>query len=135
MPSSKSLNANNKSANKVRKSANSKAKNNRKGAVTAASRAQISFAPSRLMRLMRRERLNERVGQGAAVYLAGGIDYLCSEIIQLAGEQALAGRKQRIAPRHLKLALADDKELKYLCKDAVIAEGGVKPTVFATKAA
>ena len=45
------------------------------------------------------------------VYLAGVIEYLCGEFLELSGDKARDDRRTRITPRHLYIAIARDEEL------------------------
>jgi histone H2A len=71
----------------------------------------------------------ERLGAGAPVYLAAVLEYLCAEILELAGNAARDNKKQRIIPRHLQLAIRNDEELNKLLSDVIIASGGVLPNI------
>lgn len=53
------------------------------------------------------------------------LEYLTSEVLELAGNAAADNRKQRIVPRHIQLAVKKDDELKELLKDVTISQGGV----------
>ena len=101
----------------------------RKKPVTGASKAQITIPPARIMRMMRRDRLSQRIGKGAAIFMAGVMDYIASEILECSGDVALGSNKKRINPRHIKLALANDEELIKLTAGSIIHEGGVKPHI------
>ena len=61
--------------------------------------------------------------------MAGIMDYIAGEILELAGENAIQDKKKRINPRHIKLAIANDDELNKLLAGCVIHEGGVKPHI------
>jgi histone H2A len=50
------------------------------------------------------------MGDGSAVYLAAVLEYLCAEILELAGNAARENKKSRIIPRHLTLAVKNDEE-------------------------
>ena len=81
------------------------------------------------MRLMKRDRVNTRIGRASAIVMTAVMEYVASEILECAGEQAKAVGRQRIAPRQIQLALSQDPELGRLCKGAVISEGGVRPHI------
>ncbi|KAI5932066.1 Histone H2A type 1-H [Manis javanica] len=68
----------------------------------------------------------KRVGTGAPVHLAAVLEYLTTEILELAGNAALD--KTRIFPRHLQLAIRND-ELNKLLGKVTIARGGVLPNI------
>ena len=60
----------------------------RKKTVSGATRAGITFPPARMMKLMRRDRLSQRMGKGASVYMAAIMDYIAHEITELSAEIA-----------------------------------------------
>ena len=110
-------------------------KGSRKGRVAGekvqsrSSRAGLQFPVGRIGRYLREGRYAERMGAGAPVYLAAVLEYLCAEILELAGNAARDNKKARIIPRHLQLAIRNDEELNKLLSDVVIASGGVLPNI------
>jgi C-terminus of histone H2A/Core histone H2A/H2B/H3/H4 len=72
-----------------------------------------------------------RMGAGAPVYLAAVLEYLCAEILELAGNAARDNKKSRIVPRHITLAVKNDEELNKLLGGVTIASGGVLPNIHA----
>ena len=56
--------------------------------------------------------------------MAGVLQYLTSEIMELAGENCIERKKQRIQPRHLKVAIRGDEELNKLLAATQISSGG-----------
>ncbi|XP_034557442.1 late histone H2A.2.2-like [Notolabrus celidotus] len=103
-----------------------------KSSVTRSSRAGITFPVGRIHRLLRKGRYAARVGNGSAVYLAAVLEYLCAEILELAGNASRDNKKMRIAPRHILLAVKNDEELNKLLAGVTISEGGVIPNIQAT---
>ena len=51
----------------------------------------------------------QRAGNGAPVHLAAVLEYLWAEVLELAGNAARDNKKSRIIPRHLLLAVRNDK--------------------------
>mmetsp|Transcript_17127 Transcript_17127/g.24242 ORF Transcript_17127/g.24242 Transcript_17127/m.24242 type:complete len:131 (+) Transcript_17127:66-458(+) len=98
---------------------------------TKSSRAGLQFPVARLGRFLKTGRYAERIGAGAPVYLASVLEYLCAEILELAGNAARDNKKTRITPRHLQLAIRNDEELNRLLGNVTIASGGVLPNVHA----
>ncbi|KAF6736826.1 Histone H2A type 1-A [Oryzias melastigma] len=109
-----------------------KAAPKQKTSVSRSSRAGISFPVGRIHRLLRRGNYAERVGNGAAVYLSAVLEYLCAEILELAGNASRDNKKLRIAPRHILLAVKNDEELSQLLVGVTISDGGVIPNIHAS---
>ena len=93
------------------------------------ARAGLIFPISRVQRYMRNARIAKRVGNGAALYLTAVLEYLTSEVLELAGNACNDNKKHRITPRHIQLAVRTDDELKKLLADVTIAAGGVLPNL------
>ena len=83
----------------------------------------------RVGRYLKAGRYADRVGAGAPVYLAAVLEYLCAEILELAGNAARDNKKARIVPRHIQLAVRNDEELNKLLASVTIASGGVLPNI------
>lgn len=97
--------------------------------VSRSSRAGLQFPVGRVARLLRKGNYAPRIGSGAAVYLTAVIEYLCAEVLELSGNASRDNKKQRIAPRHIQLAVRNDEELNVLLGGVTIAEGGVLPNI------
>ena len=78
-------------------------------AKSRSSRAGLQFPVGRIHRMLRKGNYAERVGAGAPVYLAAVMEYLAAEILELAGNAARDNKKTRIIPRHLQLAIRDER--------------------------
>lgn len=93
------------------------------------SRAGLQFPVGRIHRFLKdRVHGGQRVGATAAVYTSAIMEYLCAEVLELAGNCCKELKVKRIAPRHLLLAIRGDEELDGLIK-ATIAGGGVIPHI------
>jgi histone H2A len=95
---------------------------------TRSGRAGVLFPVGRVHRQLRQGRYGERCGSGAAVYLAGVIEYLVAEVMETSGNAARDHKVKRITPRHIMLAIMNDDDLRVLSGSAVIPYAGVVPT-------
>ncbi len=102
-----------------------------KKAVSKSSKAGLQFPVGRIARFLKKGKYAERVGAGAPVYLAAVLEYLCAEVLELAGNAARDNKKARIVPRHIQLAIRNDEELSKLLGQVTIASGGVLPNIHA----
>jgi histone H2A len=98
-------------------------------ATSRSARAGLQFPVGRVSRYLRLGRYSQRIGGGAPVYLAAVMEYLCAEILELAGNAARDNKRTRITPRHLQLAVRNDAELNGLLGGVTIAQGGVLPNI------
>ncbi|XP_063728040.1 histone H2A, sperm-like [Symsagittifera roscoffensis] len=96
---------------------------------TRSARAGLQFPVGRIHRFLRKGNYAERIGAGAPVYVAAVMEYLCAEILELAGNAAKDNKKHRIIPRHIQLAIRNDEELNRLLQGVTIAQGGVLPNI------
>ena len=97
-----------------------------------AAKAGLQFPVARLNRFLKKGKYATRVGVGAGVYMGAVLEYLCAEILELAGNAARDNKKARIIPRHIQLAVRNDEELNKLLGTVTIASGGVLPNIHAT---
>ena len=96
------------------------------------ARAGLQFPVARVGRYRKKGNYTQRLGAGAPVYMAAVLEYLCAEILELAGNAARDNKKARIVPRHIQLAVRNDEELNKLLGSVTIASGGVLPNIHAT---
>lgn len=96
--------------------------------VSRGQRAGLRFPVTRVETVMMELATVRRKGAGAAVYFAAVLEYLCAEILEIGGNVARDNKKVRITPRHLKLAILNDEELRALFK-GVVMSGGVIPHI------
>ena len=99
--------------------------------VSGSAKAGLQFPVGRVRRYIKKGRYAKAVGAGAPVYMAAVLEYLCAEILELAGNAARDNKKHRILPRHVQLAVRNDQELNKLLGGVTIAKGGVLPNIHA----
>lgn len=61
--------------------------------------------------------------------MAGVLEYLSSEILELSSDAARANKRVRINPRHIMMAVKRDTELVELLKDVTFPSAGVVPCI------
>ena len=100
-----------------------------KKAVSRSAKAGLQFPVGRVHRYLKVGKYATRVGSGAPVYMAAVLEYLCAEVLELAGNASRDNKKTRIVPRHIQLAVRNDEELSKLLGSVTIAAGGVLPNI------
>ncbi|KAL6047032.1 Histone H2B type 1-A [Balamuthia mandrillaris] len=70
-----------------------------------------------------------RISKTAPIYLACVIEYLCAEVLELAGNAAKDFKTKRIVPRHIMLTVRGDEELDVLLSNAILPYAGVIPHI------
>ncbi|KAI8522788.1 hypothetical protein RHMOL_Rhmol13G0023800 [Rhododendron molle] len=98
-------------------------------AVSRSLKAGLQFPVGRVARFLRKGRYAQRVGSGSPIYLSAVLEYLAAEVLELAGNAARDNKKNRIAPRHIQLAVRNDEEFSKLLGSVTIANGGVLPNI------
>ncbi|XP_063809644.1 histone H2A-beta, sperm-like [Pseudophryne corroboree] len=99
------------------------------GKGSKSAKAGLQFPVGRVHRFLRKGNYADRIGSGASIYLAATLEYLCAEVLELAGNAARDNKKSRIFPRHIQLAVRNDEELSKLFDNITIADGGVLPNI------
>ncbi len=97
--------------------------------ISKSTRAGIVFPVTRVSRYLRKACLHYRIQIGSPIYLSAVLEYLCAEVLELAGNAAAMNKKRKISPRHILLAVANDDELNQLFKGVTISQGGVLPNI------
>ena len=111
------------------KSGKNSAAKSKKGSVksksiSGAERSGLILAPARCNRMLRAGRYSDRMGSSAGVFMAGVLQYLCEEILELSGKMCLQHKRLQIKPQHINLALRSDEELSKMFYLSQISEGG-----------
>ena len=100
-----------------------------KKSVSRSAKAGLQFPVGRVARYLKAGKYATRVGAGAPVYMAAVMEYLCAEVLELAGNAARDNKKSRIVPRHITLAVRNDEELNKFLGGVTVAAGGVLPNI------
>ena len=99
----------------TRKSASTKPKKGvrKDGAakVSGQHRAGIVWGVGRTASALRKGRFSERFGKGAAIFMAAVLQYLTSEILEMAGDIASEKKNSIIRPAYIQTAIRNDEEL------------------------
>ena len=113
----------------------------KKSSVSQSAKAGLQFPVARIGRFLRKGNYADRVGAGAAVYMAAVLEYLTAEILELAGNAARDRHRKRdgkpksgntrIRPRDILMSVRNDDELNKLLSKVTIAAGGVLPNIHA----
>ena len=105
-------------------------KGKRTSPTSRSAKAGLQFPVGRMQRYLRKKIHTRRVGGNSAVYTTAVLEYLCAELLELAGNAAQDLKKKRITPRFLQLAVRNDEEMNKLI-GGTIASGGVLPYIHA----
>ena len=88
--------------------------------------AGLVWGVGRTASAIRRGRYADRFGKGAAIFMAGVLQYLTSEILEMAGDNALEKKKTLIQPKNIMHAIRNDEELHKLFAQVQVSDGGHK---------
>lgn len=82
---------------------------------TTQRRAGLTFSVARCEKQLRKYGGTKgRVGKGAPIFLAGVLEYICAEILELAGNATRDNKLVKMTTRHVFLAIFNDEELSKL---------------------
>ena len=91
------------------------------------------FSINRIATYCKNGRYAERIGAGAPIFLAGVMEYMVFEILELAAVEAKNERKMRINPQHIMLAIKNDDELNKFFGNGDFVNAGFVPKVKPTQ--
>ena len=101
--------------------------------MTQSLRAGITFPVGRIGRYMRKGSAHSlsggRVGRDAPVFMAAVMEYICAEILEIAGNATTADRRKQMMPRHIELACRNDAEFSRFFQNKTFFNGGTTPYV------
>eukprot|EP01111_Echinosteliopsis_oligospora_P013553 TRINITY_DN4888_c0_g1_i1.p1 TRINITY_DN4888_c0_g1~~TRINITY_DN4888_c0_g1_i1.p1 ORF type:complete len:228 (-),score=35.01 TRINITY_DN4888_c0_g1_i1:109-792(-) len=103
-----------------------------KGRRTKSAAAGITFSVAKIHSKMKEAIKGKRLGESAPIYLAAVLEYLCAEVLDLAGRAAAENKRGRIIPRYIFLSISYDAELnKLIMQDqrGMILFGGISPEI------
>jgi histone H2A len=91
----------------------------------------LIFPAGRVGSMLRKGRFAKRVSKSSGVYLAGVLEYLTAELLELSAKAVASGKKKasRISPRAVCMAVRHDADLGSLLKNVTLSRGGVVPSV------
>ncbi|XP_045412760.1 histone H2A-Bbd type 1 [Lemur catta] len=89
----------------------------RRQALSRSTRAELQFPVSRVDRLLREGHYAQRLSSVTPIFLAGILEYLTSNILELAGKEANNNRRVRITPEHVETAVNQNQQLSCLFED------------------
>ena len=98
---------------KDKKGAKTGGKKGKTGGSGKSKKAGLTFPVGRTKSLLKSGRYSTRVGKGAPVYLAAVLEYLCAEMLELAGNASRDNKKKRITPRFLTVCVS--VHWSYMC--------------------
>ncbi|XP_008824511.1 histone H2A-Bbd type 1-like [Nannospalax galili] len=85
--------------------------------ISRSTRAELQFPVSRVDRFLREGNCAQRLSATAPVFLAGVLEYLTSNILVLAGEEAHSKCRKRITPEHVCQVVQNNRDLLKLFQD------------------
>lgn len=89
----------------------------------------LQFSVSRVENMMR-SMTNKRITESAPVAFAAVLEYLCAEILELAGNAAKDFKRKRISRRDIMLCIYSDEEIMTLIESfKMTVPGGIMPNI------
>ncbi|OMJ82882.1 hypothetical protein SteCoe_16276 [Stentor coeruleus] len=93
----------------------------------------LIFPVARVLRLMKKKRIADRISPKCAIGVAAVLEYLAAEVLEMAGDVACqpdSESQHMIKPRHICLAVKSDAEMvEAIGSHVIIPMGGVIPHI------
>ena len=101
-----------------------KGQTNTRPVVSKSSKADLEFPVGRIGRHLRKGCYYKRYSDATAVYLAAVLEYLVSEVLDLAGSACKTEGRKRIVPTNIFSGIQNDDGFVELFSNIIISEGG-----------
>ena len=86
----------------------------------------LTFPVGRIDTQMKHMRLADRTGRSGAVFMAAVLEYLTNELLEVAGQEALAKGRKRITPADIQKGICGDAEMQQMFANINISDGGYR---------
>ena len=93
------------------------------------TKAGLTFPVARIARMLKKDKSTRRVGSTAPVFMAGVLEYLAAEVLEITGNVCRQNRKKKITPRHMMIAIRTDLDLDEFSRDTSIDGSGCIPNI------
>ena len=95
----------------------------RKPAQSKSAKAGLLMPVARLNTALKKGGGTKRVGGSAPVYATAVLEYLLTELIEVAGATTMKAKRKRITPEDISLAVRSDEELSKLLRSFSVYSG------------
>ncbi|KAM9576856.1 histone H2A-like 3 [Trichechus inunguis] len=85
--------------------------------LSRSARAELQFSVSLVDHLLRERNYAQRLSLFTPIFLAGILEYVTANILELAGNEAYNNHRIRITPEHVERAVDNDPQLSLLFHD------------------
>jgi histone H2A len=98
--------------------------NGKSKAVSNSTRAGTIFPVGRCNRYLKQGRYADRISGSAGVFMAGVLEYITAELLELAGNVCEERKMKTIQNSHINLGVRNDEELAKLMSMTTMHKGG-----------
>ena len=95
----------------------------KKKSTSKQAKAGLTLPVSRINRAMKESSGAKRIGGSAPVYMTAVLEYVTSEILELAGNHTESAKRKRVTPEDIILSIRSDEELSKLCGSISVYTG------------